>query len=672
MAAIETLYLCEKPSQARDIARVLGATERTPHYLNGNDVVVTWCFGHLLEMAAPDQYDAAYKKWSMATLPIVPDRWQHTVRSGARDQYNAIARLLGRTRRVVVATDADREGETIGREILDRCNYRGEIARLWLSALDEASIRTALGRIRDGRETVSLYHAGLGRARADWLVGMNLTRAYTVAARNAGHDQLLSVGRVQTPTLRLVVERDRAIEQFGPQPYWRLRVTFATDAGDVLPAQWRPPADVADDQGRCINENAARRMAQRVAGGTGTVEQVETKHERKSPPLPYDLGTLQQDANRTAGLSAQQVLDAAQSLYETHKATTYPRTDCRYLPTSQHADAPAILRAVAVSDDAGRRYVAGADPARQSKAWNDSRITAHHAIIPTATTAAVNDMGVAEQTLYAMIRDRYIAQFHPDHEADKTTIAIEAAGGAFRATGRQVIVEGWRAIEASGSTDTNDVRLPVVRRGDTVAVANTDIEAKETEPPARYTEGTLIGAMKNAASLVTDDRLKHIMRDTAGLGTEATRAGIVETLQKRGFLVQTKKHLTASDAGRALIDALPDGVSNPETTALWEQALDDVSNGDLSLDDFIARQTRWVEAALAQVQNQGLNLPRVSTGTKNARSCPECGRPMRKRKSQHGPFWGCSGYPDCTATIQVGRGSRHKTGGRTGRRNETH
>ncbi|WP_111748603.1 DNA topoisomerase III [Salinisphaera orenii] len=670
--AASTLYLCEKPSQARDIARVLGANQRTQHYLNGTDAVVTWCFGHLLEMAAPDQYDAAYKQWSMASLPIVPADWQLNVRTQAKDQYNAIAKLLGQCRRVVVATDADREGETIGREILDRCNYRGEIARLWLSALNDASIRAALNQIRDGRDTLSLYHAGLGRSRADWLVGMNLTRAYTVAARNAGHDQLLSVGRVQTPTLRLVVDRDRTIENFQPQPYWQLLVTFTTGAGSALPAQWRAPANVCDDEGRCINQQAARQMAQALEGATGTVQNVETQRERKAPPLPYDLGTLQQDANRTANLSAQQVLDAAQALYEKHKATTYPRTDCRYLPTSQHGDAPAILRAVAATDDAGQRYVAGADPSRQSNAWNDNQITAHHAIIPTATTAATDAMSAAEYALYTMIRNRYIAQFYPDHEADKTVIAIDAVGGAFRARGRQVVVDGWRAIESTVSSDKNDVRLPTVRRGETLAVADTTIEDKQTEPPARYTEGTLIGAMKNAASLVTDKRLKNIMRDTAGLGTEATRAGIVETLQKRGFLVQKKKHLTASEAGRALIDALPDGVSNPETTALWEQALDDVSNGDLSLDDFIARQTEWVRAALSQVQSQGLNLPAGATEQQNAKTCPECGRPMRKRKSQHGPFWGCSGYPDCTATIQVKGRSRKKTGKRSSDRKRVH
>ena len=659
----DTVYLCEKPSQARDIARILGATNKTKHYLFGGGITVTWCFGHLLEMASPDQYGEQYKRWSLETLPIIPDQWRLDVRPKVKAQYSAIERLLGQAGHVVVATDADREGEMIAREILDRCGFRGRVSRLWLSALDDASIRTALRQLKDGAETEALYHAGLGRARADWLVGMNLTRAYTTMARSQGHDRLLPVGRVQTPTLRLVVDRDREIAAFRPVPYWDLVADLATDGGAAFTAQWQPPADIADAQGRCLNQPSAQTVAQQISGTTARVHATETKRERVSPPLPYDLGTLQQDAGQAVDMGAQAVLDTVQSLYETHKAVTYPRTDCRYLPVSMFAEADAVLDAMTQTDPAIAHAVDQADAATQSKAWNDTKITAHHAIIPTAKSADLSRMSAAEQQLYQMIRTRYLVQFYPDHEADRTILSIDVAGAALRASGKTVIVEGWKTV--TGSADETDedkagnARLPAVSEGDPCRVTDIKIQAKQTRPPAAYTEGTLIAAMKNIASRVTDERLKKIMKDTAGLGTEATRAGIIKTLIDRGFLAKKKKKRVSTEAGQALIDVLPQTITNPDTTALWEQALDDISTRRMTLDDFVARQTKWVRAAVGQVSRSGLAMPQ-GIEAKPQKKCPECGQAMRKRQSQHGAFWGCTGYPDCTTTVQIGGKRRRK------------
>jgi DNA topoisomerase-3 len=665
----DTLYLCEKPSQARDIARILGATHKAKHYLSGAGVTVTWCFGHLLEMAAPDGYGAEYKRWSLESLPIIPDQWKLDVRPKAKAQYKAIESLIGKAAHVVVATDADREGETIGREILDRCRYRGGISRLWLSALDDASIRKALDNLKDGSETVALYHAGLGRARADWLVGMNLTRAYTVMARTQGHDQLLPVGRVQTPTLRLVVDRDRAIENFKPVPYWDLIAELATGDGARFAARWQPSANVADDQGRCLNEHSARTLAQQIEGATGRIDAAQTKRERVCPPLPYDLGTLQQDANKSADMGAQEVLDTVQALYETHKAVTYPRTDCRYLPTSMLAEVDTVLDAIVQSDSAVAGSVEQTDRTRQSKAWNDKKITAHHAIIPTGKPCDIARLSAAERHLYEMIRTRYVVQFCANHEVDRTVLSIDVAGAAFRATGKVVIVDGWKAVARPDESDADgkagdNARLPAVTEGDACQVAGLEVQAKQTRPPAHYTEGTLIAAMKNAASLITDERLKKVLRDTAGLGTEATRAGIMKTLIDRKFLAKRHKKLVATDAGRALIAMLPTAITNPATTALWEKALDDISSGRMSLDDFVERQVDWVRAALDQVRSNGLDLSGMPAA-KAAKSCPDCARPMRKRKSQHGPFWGCIGYPDCTATVAIGDKRRPKPTAKT-------
>lgn len=657
-----TLYLCEKPSQARDIAGVLGACERTKHYLRGSGVTVTWCFGHLLEMAAPDGYGEQYRHWSLDTLPIIPRDWRLNIRPEVKAQYKAVEQLVGRAEHIVIATDADREGETIAREILERCRYAGPIDRLWLSALDEVSIRKALDNLRPGAETLPLYHAGLARARADWLVGMNLTRAYTVVAREHGHDRLLPVGRVQTPTLRLVVDRDQAIEAFTPVAYWEVLACLESAGGGRFAARWQPPRDVADDQGRCLSESAARTMAQHLTGAIGRVTRVETKRERAAPALPYDLGTLQQVASRLWDMGAQQVLETVQALYETHKAVTYPRTDCRCLPVSQHVEAGAVLKAIVDSDPEMSAAVDGAAPERQSKAWNDKKITAHHAIIPTASACETGRMSPQERRVYALIRARYIAQFYPDFEADCTVLTIHITGATFRASTRRIIVGGWKALEAAGDKReaedaAENAALPDVQQGESCQVGDTEIQAKETRPPARYTEGTLIAAMKNVASLITDPKLRQVLRASAGLGTEATRAGIIQALIDRGFLLKRKKELVSSQAGRMLITILPRGITNPETTALWEQALDDISAGKMSLDAFVARQVKWVQAALEQVKSQGLNLPRIEEKTVQKR-CPQCGRPMKRRAGTHGAFWGCTGYPECMATEQIGQKRR--------------
>lgn len=405
-------------------------------------------------------------------------------------------------------------------------------------------------------------------------------------------------------------------------------------------------------------------MAQRVAGATARITHVETTRERLAPPLPFDLGALQQEAGQQADMGAQEVLDTVQSLYEAHKAVTYPRTDCRYLPVSMLAEAGSVLDAIMQSDPAFAPALAQIDRARQSKAWNDEKLTAHHAIIPTAKPCDSRRMSAAERRLYELIRTRYVVQFCPDHEADRTVLSIDIANAAFRATGKIVVVAGWKAVSRSGEPEPDrnagdNARLPAVRKGDACQVVGAEIQAKQTRPPPHYTEGTLIAAMKNAASLVTDERLKKVLRETAGLGTEATRAGIIKTLIERGFLAKRRKQLVVTEAGRTLITLLPKSITNPETTALWEQALDEIGAGRLALDAFLARQTEWVCAALNQVRKQGLSLPTIKE-TAPQKACPECGQPMRERQSRHGAFWGCTGYPACQATVQADRKRRRK------------
>lgn len=385
------LYICEKPSQARDIARVLQAHRRGDGCLQGTGVTVTWCVGHLLETAPPETYGEQFKRWSLEHLPIIPQHWQLVVKPKVAAQLKAISQLLQACAEVVIATDADREGEMIAREILERCEYQGPVLRLWLSALDDTSIRRALAALRPGEQTLPLYHCALARSRADWLVGINLSRLFTLLGRRAGFDGTLPVGRVQTPTLRLVVERDRAIASFVARPFWTVDVVLHD--GAEFEARWQPPAAHCDDAGRCVDQMAAEQAARRLAAALSVqVKRVDVERVTEGPPLPFDLGTLQEICSAKLGLGAQETLSVAQALYETHKATTYPRSDCGYLPESMLDEVPRVLKALAAADPALGQRFKELDPTRRSRAWNGSKVTAHHGIIPTAVVIPLDQL----------------------------------------------------------------------------------------------------------------------------------------------------------------------------------------------------------------------------------------------------------------------------------------
>lgn len=616
------LFLCEKPSQAKDIAKVLGASRRGDGCWLGTNVTVTWCIGHLLETAPPDAYDARYKRWSLADLPIVPERWKMLVKSKTASQFKAVKRLLGECTELVIATDADREGEMIAREILDHCRYRGPIRRLWLSALDDASIRKALKALKPGSETFPLYHAALGRSRADWLIGMNMSRLFTLLGRQSGYQGVLSVGRVQTPTLRLVVDRDRSIAAFVPVPFWAIDVQLLAD-GIPFTAQWRAPEDACDEQGRCLRPELARAVAEamRRAGSARLVE-LKTERVREAAPLPFDLGTLQEVCSKKLGLGAQETLDIAQALYETHKVITYPRSDCGYLPLSQHAEAPAILAALAAADPALATLAPHLDAQRRSRAWNDAKVSAHHGIIPTAAAQASSRLAGKERAVFSLIRARYLAQFLPNHEYDRTQADFDCAGHALRAVGKRIVEPGWRRAlpealaPAKGREAAEPQALPALREGQDCAVREVTLKDLHTQPPKPFTEGDLIKAMKNVAKLVEDPRLKQKLKDTTGIGTEATRAGIIQGLLDRGYLTKQGKALAATPAAFGLIDAVPRPIADPGTTAIWEQALDMVQSGEMPLEEFVAKQSTWMRKLVERCAGLRLSIsgPPVAPG----------------------------------------------------------
>jgi DNA topoisomerase-3 len=655
------LYLCEKPSQARDIARVLKASSRQDGYFEGNGVTVTWCFGHLLEMAAPDDYDPELKKWRLESLPIIPQQWILKVRKDAKKQYNTIVRLFKQADEIVIATDADREGEAIAREIMEKAGWQGPVSRLWLSALDDKSIQTALNNLLPGTQTEALYYAASARSKADWLVGMTLSRLYTLSAQAAGHEGVMSVGRVQTPTLKLVVDRDRLIENFTPVPYFEVIAAFATGKGETLTAKWQVPEAMADEDGRCLSRSSAQAVADRCQQKIGIVTSVDTKRIKESPPLPFALSSLQQEASKQFGLGAQQVLDVAQALYETHKITTYPRTDCPYLPTSQLADAETIIKMLSGRDEY-RELAQKANLSIKSKAWNDGKITAHHAIIPTGSPVS-KPLSDIEKQLFDLIVRRYLAQFYPPFEYDQTRLAIQVNEDVFSTTGRRVIHAGWKqVITSSAEKARQEISLPPVENDSRLTVTACQLEAKQTQPPARFTEGTLIQAMKNIGRMVENPVLKKRLKETSGIGTEATRASIIEVLLKRGFIKkQGKKHLISTEQARSLIDALPAPVKDPGTTAVWEQALEEIAQGHGHAERFVNDQAAMVAKLTDMVKNNLATTFKQVDGTpQKTYVCPECDHPLVRRKGQRGFFWGCRNYPECTVILPDDKGKPGK------------
>lgn len=614
------VFLCEKPSQGKDIARVLGAGQRGNGCYSGAGVVVTWCIGHLVEAVPPEGYGEQYKRWAIEQLPILPERWRVEPKAATAAQFKVVQQLVAKAGELVIATDADREGEMIAREIIDLCGYHGPIQRLWLSALNDASIRKALGALKPSAETLPLYFSALARSRADWLIGMNLSRLFTLLGRQAGYTGVLSVGRVQTPTLKLVVDRDREIARFVCVPFWAIEVALS-HAGQSFVASWTPPQGSTDDAGRCLQQPVAQQAAERLrTAGSAQVLSVETERVREGPPLPSDLGTLQEVCSKQLGLDVQETLDIAQALYETHKATTYPRSDSGYLPESMLAEVPTVLDSLVKTDPSLRLLIERLDRQQRSRAWNDGKVSAHHGIIPTLEPANLSAMNEKELAVYRLIRAHYLAQFLPHHEFDRTVAQFSC--------GSQV--------------------LPALHAGLSCPVGKVDLKALKTLPPKPYTQGGLIKAMKTVAKFVTDPRLKQKLRDTTGIGTEATRANIINGLIGRGYLVKKGRAVRASDAAFTLIDAVPSAIADPGTTAVWEQALDMIEAGQMALDTFIEKQSVWVGQLVQQYRGATLSLKLPP-----APACPQCGAPMQQRTGKSGAFWSCSRYPDCKGTLPI-------------------
>ncbi|MDX1838123.1 DNA topoisomerase III [Legionella taurinensis] len=657
------LYICEKPSQAKDIAAVLGAKIKTQSCFEGQGIAVTWCIGHLLELMPPDHYCEHIKPWRMEILPIVPKIWVLKPQEKTKKQLKAIEQLLKKATSVVIATDADREGDVIGREVLEYCNYKGPVERLWLSALDESSIKKALNSIRPGSSTESIYQAGLGRARADWLIGMNLTMAVSCLFSVPGQG-VLSVGRVQTPTLKLVVDRDLSIEHFKPCDYFVLQAQCTSMSDELFWTTWDMPEEVTDSEGRCINQSLIEAVAQRISGQTGIVKEYQEVQKKEAPPLCPSLSSLQKIASAQWGFSAKQTLDVAQSLYEHHKAITYPRTDCGYLPISQFAEAPTILKVLGQIDKELEPLISLCSPQYQSRAWNDKKITAHHGIIPTANIhVALHSMTTQERMLYELIRAYYLAQFLGDYELLYRVVFLEIEGYLFKSSNNTPLVLGWKKafIKAADEEKSSETlkefqeSIPKLTEGHAVKIITTQSDSRKTQPAPRFTEGTLITAMKSIAKYVDNPQLKKILKETAGIGTEATRANILETLISREYIKRQGKQLISTPKGRCLIQKLPPSITNPATTALWEQVLDGIANGVSEITDFLDDQSDTLTGMLEQLVHLAPAYKKPCEVSQF--SCPECQKNLYRREGKKGFWWGCSGFPECKTTFLDNKGA---------------
>ncbi|QCT21032.1 DNA topoisomerase III [Jejubacter calystegiae] len=590
------LFIAEKPSLGRAIADVLPKPHRRGDgYIEcGNGQVVTWCVGHLLEQAQPDVYDGRYARWNLADLPIVPEKWRLQPRPSVAKQLNVIRKLLEQASEVVHAGDPDREGQLLVDEVLDYLELapekRRQVQRCLINDLNPQAVERAIARLRANSEFVPLCVSALARARADWLYGINMTRAWTLLGRNAGYQGVLSVGRVQTPVLGLVVRRDEEIENFVPRDFFEVRAHIVTPKDERFVAVWQPSDSCEpyqDEEGRLLHRGLAEHVVKRINGQPATVTAYNDKRESETAPLPFSLSSLQIEAAKRFGLSAQTVLDTCQKLYETHKLITYPRSDCRYLPEEHYAGRHSVLNAIGVhAPDLLPQPVV--DPEIRNRCWDDKKVDAHHAIIPTARGSAVK-LTENESRVYELVARQYLMQFCPDAVFRKCVIDLDIAGGRFVARARFLAEAGWRTLLGAKERDEDNdgTPLPVVAKGDELLCEKGEVVERQTQPPRHFTDATLLSAMTGIARFVQDKDLKKILRATDGLGTEATRAGIIELLFRRGFLVKKGRYIHSSDPGRALIHSLPEIAGRPDMTAHWESTLTRISEKQCRYQDFM-------------------------------------------------------------------------------------
>lgn len=580
---MKTLVVAEKPSVGRDIARVLGVTGRGTGCMTGKDYTVTWAVGHLVSLKEPGEVDERYRKWSMACLPMLPEDIPLKVLPATKDQFEVVKRLMNdaETEKIVCATDSGREGELIFRYIYEMAGCTKPVMRLWISSMTDAAIRAGFASMKPDSDYNALYLSARCRSEADWLVGMNASRAFSLK-----YNAHLSVGRVQTPTLALIVKRDREIDAFVPDDYWELTADFGDYKGVWI--------DPEKKDTHISSKEKAEALKKKVNGRTGVVAECTREEKRTPPERLYDLTTLQREANRKYGYSADKTLKLAQSLYETHKLLTYPRTDSRYLPNDMVSK---IARTMQLLPEPYASFVKRIAPVKKAeRIYDDAKISDHHAIVPTDRAAKLEGLTADERNIYDMVARRLVAAHYPDQRAMATRIFTDVEGERFKTNGSITIEEGWRALYRDDKKDAKaDAKeLPLLKPGDMREVVKASIKASKTKPPLPYTDDTLLKSMEDAGKTIEDEELREKMKD-AGLGTPATRAAILTRLIDVGYAERKGKTLRSTEKGRTLVRIAPEEMTSAVTTGKWERALSKMARLTAT-DEMNAREERFMDS----------------------------------------------------------------------------
>ena len=626
----KTLIVAEKPSVGRDLAAALpGAFKQSKDktYLEGDDYVITWAVGHLVGLAPPEDYDPKLKKWRFADLPIIPDEFKLVPNDEKSEkQLKAIHALIARddVDQIVNACDAGREGELIFAYVLQTSPVKKPVKRLWLSSMTKKAIQDAFQRLRDGEEMKALEAAARSRSEADWVVGMNATRAASIRLRSV-FDGAVSLGRVQTPTLALVVRREEEIRNFKPEPYWLVEARFEADGERRYSGRYLGGKRLAEDE--------ATKIVGDVRGKRGTITKLEKKEERERPQLLYDLTSLQRHANTLYGFSARRTLAAAQRLYEEHKAITYPRTNSRFLTSDMVDDIRPIAELVGrhAPYRKAAEYVLSLDKLPLGRVVDDRKVEDHHALIPTRSEHNLAKMGADEQKIFDLVVKRFLAVFHPDAVYERTRVETTVAAHVFRTSGRVLLEPGWKAVygeeavqpgEKPDDDTGGDQLLPRLEQGEEVDTREVESIRKETQPPRRYTEASLLGAMETAGKEVDDPELREALKER-GIGTPATRAAIIERLIEVGYIEREGRALHATDKGIQVIRLLGDHpLTSPSLTGDWERRLGLIEHGEDSREAFMRDIRQFTTETVAELDK----LKDVKIERQNLGPCPVCGR----------------------------------------------
>ncbi len=613
---MKSIVIAEKPSVAKEIARILRCSKKGKGYFEGHQYVVTWALGHLVTLAEPQDYDKKYREWRMQDLPMLPEKMKLKVIRKSSHQFRAVSDLMKRKDigELIIATDAGREGELVARWIMRLSAWKKPFKRLWISSQTDAAISQGFANLKPGKAYDRLYDAAVCRAEADWLIGLNVTRALTCK-----FDAQLSAGRVQTPTLSMIIQREKEIKNFVPVDYWTIEANF----GDYF-GTWRGK----DGNSRIFVQQKALEITEKIKGHTGVIRDIRIEEKIEPPPLAYDLTELQRDANRRFAFSAKKTLSVLQGLYERHKLVTYPRTDSRYITSDMVGTLPQRLERLAAGP-----YAQLVNPLLQKKLAvtkrlvNDARVTDHHAIIPTEQPLDLKALDNDERRLYDLIARRFITVLYPPYRYDQTTLVTEVEGERFYSRGKTVKEMGWRAVTASPLSKENkdDDDLPMQnltrqKKGEQKQVKNCKLKKSKTQPPPRYTEATLLTAMESPGKFIEDEELRESIKQ-GGLGTPATRAEIIEKLLNTYYIERHGKSLVPTSKGFQLMDLVPGELKSPELTAKWELRLSNISLGKESNKGFM-EDIRKNTAALVKSVKEDTSEYKADNLTKNR--CPMC------------------------------------------------